>query len=84
MVATGSTAQDPLVFFVEGVHGLPGECDPLPKVSCVGGRVDVLPRRTRRVLLVLGSVPSREPEVRVPGRVLGVFRTSGEMSVFGK
>jgi hypothetical protein len=28
MVAVGGMAHDPFVFFVEGVHGRPGECDP--------------------------------------------------------
>src|SRR6516225_4251719 len=68
-------AQDPFVFFVEGVHGTPGKCDPLSQLACIRGQVDMLPGRTRRVLSTcLDGVPLRKPEVRMMGGVLAAFQ----------
>src|SRR5260370_6290726 len=74
VVAVGGMAHDPFVFFVEGVHGGPGERDPSLQVARVGGQLDVLPRPSRRALPGgPGRVPGREPEVLVPGGMLCAF-----------
>src|SRR5206468_2044448 len=61
VVAVGSVAQDPFVFFIEGVHGGPGERDPSVQFARVGRQVDVLPCASRRALLLRpDGVPGRD------------------------
>ena len=69
-------AQDPFVFFVEGVHGCPGERDPLLELTRVGRQVHVLPCPSRRALLACSDgVPGRDSEVGMPRGVLGALET---------
>src|SRR5262249_55714786 len=82
VVAIGGMAQDPFVFFVEGLHGRPGERDACLQLARVGRQVDVLPRPPRRTLLASPDcVPAREPEIGVPGGMFsalqGVWRDVG-------
>src|SRR5215470_2678011 len=75
MVGIGSMAQDPFVLFVEGVHGPPSESDPFLQLACIGGQVDVSPRRSRGALSVRShGVPRRTSEVGVLGGVLAAFQ----------
>jgi hypothetical protein len=75
MVAIGSMAQDPFVFFVEGVHRPPGKRDSFPQLACVGRQVDVLPRGSRCVLPTCrDGVPRRKPEIGMPGGVLAALQ----------
>src|SRR5262249_32920649 len=60
-----------LVFFIEGVHGWPGERDARFKLARVGWQLDVLPCASRRGLLTRSDgIPGRRPEIRVSRRVL--------------
>ena len=74
MVAVGGMAQDPFVFFVEGVHSRPGERDPRLQLARVDGQVHMLPCSSRRALLACSDgVPGRESEVGMPRGVLGAL-----------
>ena len=44
MVTVGGMAQDPFLFFVEGIHGSPSERDSRTKIGRKGGQFHVLPR----------------------------------------
>ena len=75
VVAIGGVAHDPFVFFIERVHGWPGERNALLQLARVGQQLDVLPRPTRCVLLACtDGVPGGEPKVGVPGGVLVAFQ----------
>src|SRR5215468_1235999 len=50
VIAVGGMAHDSFVFFVEGVHGVPGEGHPSLQFACVVRQVDVLPGSSRRAL----------------------------------
>ena len=72
MVAVGGMADDAFVFLVEGIHGWPRKGDPCLQPLRVVGQLDVLPRPSLGALLSpLDGVPGREPQVAVPGGVLG-------------
>src|SRR4029450_4961225 len=63
-------AEDSFVFFVEGIHGPPSEGDPLLQFARVARQIDMLPRRSRRMLSTrFDAVPGRSAEVGVPGGV---------------
>src|SRR5262249_65711 len=75
VVAVCGMAQDPFVFFVEGIHGRPGERDPRLKLARIGGQFDVLPPPSRRALLARpDSIPGRETEVVAPWGMLGAVQ----------
>src|SRR6266852_9453774 len=74
MVAVGGMAHDPFVFFVESLHGRPGECNPSLQLARVRGQVDVSPCPSRCALLArLNGIPGREPKIGMPGRMLAVL-----------
>src|SRR5262245_15280038 len=74
VIAVGSMAQDPFVFFVQGVHGRPCECDPPLQLACIGGQVHVLPCPSCRALLACSdAVPGRESQVGVPRSMFGAL-----------
>jgi hypothetical protein len=52
MVGISRMAQDTLVFFVESVHSSPGECHACLEFARVGRQANVLPRWSRRDLLL--------------------------------
>jgi hypothetical protein len=69
VVTVRGMAQNPFVFFVEGIHGRPGKRDPRLQLARVGGKIHVLPGPSRRTLLARpDGVPGCEPELAVPGR----------------
>src|SRR5882762_1240571 len=74
MVAVGGMAHDAFVFFVESLHGRPGECNPSLQVARVRRQVDVSPCPSRCALLAsLNGIPGREPKLGMPGRMLGAL-----------
>ena len=79
MVGIRGMAEDTLVFFVEGVHGPPGERNVSLQFAGVRGQAGVMPRPSRRdVLLVRGDdVPGSEPEIGVLGGVFNAFEDVG-------
>src|SRR5262249_29186253 len=76
VVVVSGMAHDPFVFFVEGVHGPPGEREACLQFARVGGQAGVLPRPSRRdVLARPDAVPGREPEIGVLGGVVRAFQS---------
>ena len=69
-------AHNSFVFFVESIHGPPSERDACLQFARVGGQVGVLPRPSRRDVLLVrpDAVPGREPEIGVLGGMLGAFQ----------
>ena len=69
-------AHNSFVFFVESIHGPPSERDACLQFARVGGQVGVLPRPSRRDVLLVrpNAVPGREPEIGVLGGMLGAFQ----------
>jgi hypothetical protein len=76
VVGVSGMPQNSFIFFIEGVHGPPGERDARLQFARVGGQTGVLPGASRRDVLLVRSdaVPGREPEIGVLGRILGVFQ----------
>jgi hypothetical protein len=76
VIRVSGMAKDSFVFFVESIHGPPGERDARLQFARVGGQTDVLPRPSRRDVLLVSpdAVPGREPEVGVQGSMLGAFQ----------
>ena len=76
VVGVSGMADDSFVFFVEGVHGPPGERDACLQFACVGGQAGVLPRSSLRCVLLAcaDAVPGREPEIGVLGSMVGAFQ----------
>src|SRR5215468_10968870 len=71
-------AQDPFLFFVEGVHGPPSKRDPLFQLACVRGQVDMLPRCPRGTLPTrYDGIPGCRAEVGVTGTVTAAFQDFG-------
>ena len=71
VVGIGGVADDPLVFFVEGVHGPPRERDPPLQLAGVAGQLGVLPGRAGFALRPgPDGVPGRRPEIPVLGGLL--------------
>jgi hypothetical protein len=63
-------ADDPLVFFVEGLHGPPRERHPALQLAGVVGQLGVLPGGARLAVLArLDGEPGGRAEVGVPGGV---------------
>src|SRR5262245_49668752 len=74
MVTVRGMTHDPLVFFVECVHGWPGKCHPSLQFARVVRQVDMLPRSSRRALLASSNdIPRSESEFVVLRRVLATF-----------
>jgi len=80
VVRVGGMADDPLVFFVEGLHRPPRERHPALQFAGVIGQLGVLPGGARLgVLAGPDGVPGRRPEVRVPGGMpAGLERAVGD------
>src|SRR5262249_16993580 len=75
VVVVSGMACDSFVFLVESIHGLPGERYPSLQLARVCGQTRVLPRPSRRdVLARPDRIPGREPEVGVPGGMVGAFQ----------
>src|SRR5262249_36498342 len=71
VVAVSSVAENPFVFFVKGIHGRPGERDPLMEFTRVDRQVPVLPCPSLRTPLTrMDGVPSRQSEVGMARGVL--------------
>jgi hypothetical protein len=68
--------QNSFIFFIEGVHGPPGERDARLQFARVGGQTGVLPGASRRDVPLVRSdaIPGRESEIGVLGRMLGAFQ----------
>jgi hypothetical protein len=68
-----------VVFFVESVHGAPGERDASLQFAGVRGQAGVLPRSSRSYVLLVRShaIPGGEPEIRVLSRIVGPFQHMG-------
>src|SRR5262249_12503800 len=85
VVAVSGMAHDSFVFFVEGVHGPPGERDACLQFACVGGQTGVLPCRSRRGVL---ARPEANQDVSPRSGCWVVWsvrsRVCGETSVSGK
>src|SRR5262245_23189834 len=74
VVAIGGMAQNPFVFFVEGVHRRPSERYAPLQYLRIGWQLCVLPRSSWRGFLIrLDDVPGSEAEVCVRGGMLGAF-----------
>src|SRR5213594_2156024 len=75
VVTVGGMAKDPFVFFVEGVHGRPGERDPLLELTRVDRQVHVLPCPSLRALLTRSDgEPGCESEVGMARGVIGALQ----------
>src|SRR5262249_45617385 len=72
MVAVGSMAHNPLVFFVEGVHCGPRKRDPRMQLARPCGKVDMLPCSSwcAAVTRTYG-VPGSRSKIFMPGRLVG-------------
>ena len=78
-------ADDPFVFFVEGVHGRPCERDSCLQFAGVSGQFNMLPRSSRRAVVThANGVPGSEAEVVMTTRMLGAFQMFGDMSFSGE
>lgn len=86
VVGIGCVAHDALIFLVKGIHGTPGEGDQTLQVARMGGQVCVLPRSSRRNVLLVrpDAVPGRGPKIRVLTGMLGALQDLRETSVSGK
>jgi hypothetical protein len=74
VVTIGGMPHDPFVFFVEGVHGRPGECDSPLKLASVARQVDVLPCPSQRAMISRPDcVPGRQPKIVVPRSIFGAL-----------
>src|SRR5262249_34525665 len=74
VVAVRGMPHNSFVFFVECVHGRPGEGHPSLQFAGVIRQADMLPRSSRRALLARSNdIPRGESEFAVLGRVLGAF-----------
>src|SRR5262245_65202113 len=83
VVAVSSMADDPLVLFVEGVHGWPRERNPSAELVGVRRQRDVLPGAPGRAPFTdLDGVPRREAEVVVLRGVLSPFECAGSEGFF--
>jgi hypothetical protein len=72
VVGIGGMADDPLVFFVEGLHRPPRERHPALQFAGIVGQFGVLPGGARLAVLAgLDGVPGGRSEVGVPGSVPG-------------
>src|SRR5262249_19771177 len=66
VIAVGGMADDSLVFFVECIHGRPGERDPSQELLRMAGQAGVLPRPAPHALVARANgVPGSEAEVGV-------------------
>src|SRR5262245_49309064 len=85
VVAVSSMADDPLVLFVEGVHGWPRERNPCVELVSVRRQRDVLPGAPGHAPFTdLDGVPGREPEVVVLRGVLSPFECAGSEVFLGE
>src|SRR5438876_9944444 len=75
VVGVSGMADDSFVFFVEAVHGPPGERDACLQFACMGGQAGVLPRSSLRGVLLAcaDAVPGREPEIGMLSGMVGAF-----------
>src|SRR5262245_51533520 len=51
VVAVRGVAEDPFVFFIKGLHGVPRKGDPRLQLLCVPGQLEMLPGSSRRAVL---------------------------------
>jgi hypothetical protein len=85
VVAVGGMAEDAFVFFVEGVHGAPGESYARIEFAGVGGQASMLPCGSGGgVLAHADGVPGCGPEIGVLGGVAGGLESMRNDIAFGE
>src|SRR5215471_8971835 len=76
VVAVGGMAHDAFVFFVEPIHGGPGERNPCLQLARVRWQIDVSPCSSWCALLArLNGVPGCEAKIRMVARTRGALKS---------
>src|SRR5689334_4783235 len=78
VVAVGGMARNSFVFFVECVHGWPGERNSSLQLARVDRQVHMLPCSSTCPLAPrLDGIPRCDSKIGMPGRMLGAFEHVG-------